>query len=85
MPRGYSHGAILLSGALASSKYQSPQSKGCQGRPSEPPQHIGIPRCFSVSPLAEIRPEAHLASTNLRGEAGKVFVVVTVLLCGHAI
>lgn len=76
MPRVYSHDAILLPGALASSSYQSPQSKGCQGSPLAPPQNSSAPHCFSVSPLAGIRPEAHLASMNLRGEAEKVFLLL---------
>jgi hypothetical protein len=79
MPRDASHDAILLPGALASSSYQSPQSKGCQGSPLAPPQNSSAPHCFSVSPLAEIRPEAQLASMNLRGEAEKVFLLLLLL------
>lgn len=70
MPRGYSHNAILLSGALASWSHQKVSPQSCWGSLLKPSQHSPAPYCFSASPLQEIRPEAH---KNLMGEAGTVF------------
>lgn len=75
MPRAYSHNAILLSGALASSSLQkvNPQSESCWGsllEPSQHPQHhpASLPLHWQRSGQKLIFP-----SKNLRGEAEKVF------------